>query len=207
MRPEQNTTILTDHSITVAAAVLAGGAGTRIGGFKAESTLGGRPMVEYPIESLRHAGLDPFVVAKDGNRLDLTGTRLVVEPDQPLHPLLGIATAIREAAGRPVLVVACDLPFLPAGLLYRLAVEPGGTVAASDRGELQPLVARYGPDSLGTIESALAAGDPVKTALDRLRPVAVEVSGTQGFGDPSIILHNVNSMRDLEQAEELLASF
>lgn len=194
----------TGQAGTVAAAILAGGAGTRIGGRKAETSLAGRPMIEYPLASLRRAGLDPFVVTKAGHRLDLGPVEIVIEPDKPLHPLLGIAMAIRAASGRPVLVVACDLPLLPPALLAQLATETGTTVVAGSRGTPQPLVARYGPDSLGTIEAALTVGNSVKSTLAELDPVIVDVSGPGNFGDPSVVFHNVNSPGDLARAEELL---
>lgn len=204
MDRKSHDSILNGHRKPVVAAILAGGSGSRIGGHKARVHLGGRPLIDYAWESLRHAGLDPFVVAKAEHAFAPEGIRVVVEPDEPRHPLLGIETALRAASGRPVLVVPCDLPFLPASLLGRLATAPGNTVIAGTTDGPQPLVGRYGAQSLGTITSALAARQSVRSVLELLRPKLLDVTGSAEFGDPEIIFHNVNTPEDLARAEEIL---
>ena len=72
----------------VLGAVLAGGAASRMRGLKAGAPLDGRPLVDYPVESLR-AGLDEVVVvAKAETELPPLpdGVEVVVEPAEPVHP-------------------------------------------------------------------------------------------------------------------------
>lgn len=45
-------------------AVLAGGAGSRLGGAKAMVKLAGRPLISYPLAAIEQADLEPVVVAK-----------------------------------------------------------------------------------------------------------------------------------------------
>ena len=82
---------------------------------------------------------------------------IVLEPEEPRHPLIGIVAALRHAGGRPVLVVACDLPLVSPALLAELAASPqppdsppsperSGTeplVLAAPGGDPQPLLGRY----------------------------------------------------------------
>ena len=59
-----------------------------------------------------------------------------------MHPLLGIVTAL-ERAGRPVVAVGCDMPFVPPALLTRRAAGPEAAVHVA--GRLEPFPARYEP--------------------------------------------------------------
>ena len=129
----------------VVGAVLAGGAGSRLGGSKAAALLAGRPLLSYPLAALRAAVGEVAVVAKADTELPAVGYGVLIwrEPDEPRHPLAGIVEALRRAEGRPVVVLACDLPFVTAELVRELVARrrgrrPGGrrrhrTTAACSR--------------------------------------------------------------------------
>lgn len=195
----------------VAAAVLAGGAGSRMGSPKADAVLAGEPLVEYPLRALRAAGLDPFVVTK-ADRPVGAAAEVVVEPDLPRHPLTGILAAIEHAAGRQVVVVACDMPLLPPELLRWLAGLPGGTIVPKVAGHLQPLAARYGPEAAGPIREALKGGregpggriPAVMTVLAELGPRILEEDRLRRFGDPDRMFTNVNTPEELARLEREL---
>lgn len=189
----------------VAAAVLAGGVGRRLGGDKASTLLAGRRLIEFPVMALRKAGFHPFIVTKRDRPVHVDGVPTITEPDQPRHPLQGVATAIRAASGRPVLLLACDMPMLDPGLLAWLAGQSGMAVVPSPGGRLQPLVARYAPESLARIEAGLVAGRSVTSTVEGLDPVILEDADLQPWGDPGVSFMNVNSPEDLARAESLLA--
>lgn len=190
---------------TAAAAVLAGGRGNRIGGNKANMVLAGRTLAGRAVDSLRRAGLDPFVVTKRDRPVEIEGVEVLFEADEPQHPLAGLAAAIREAGGRRVVVLACDLPLLPVTYLGWLAGQTDGAVVPRVGAQVQPLAALYGPGDLETIEAALARQDPVKSAVARLSPTLVGDDGLRRFGDPTVMFSNVNTPEDLRRAEEVLA--
>lgn len=190
---------------TAAAAVLAGGRGNRIGGNKANMVLAGRTLAGRAVDSLRRAGLDPFVVTKRDRPVEIEGVEVLFEADEPQHPLAGLAAAIREAGGRRVVVLACDLPLLPVAYLGWLAGQTDGAVVPRVGAQVQPLAALYGPGDLETIEAALARQDPVKSAVARLSPTLVGDDGLRRFGDPTVMFSNVNTPEDLRRAEEVLA--
>jgi molybdopterin-guanine dinucleotide biosynthesis protein A len=184
--------------------VLAGGQGRRIGGDKATTSLGGRPLLSYALQSLLQATREVAVVAKPSTMLPPLGAvPLWEEPEEPSHPLVGIVEALRRADGRPVLVCAGDMPFVPAALLAELAVAASGSapaaVACTLGGALQPLLGRYDPEALAALsEAASEAVAPAREVVAALRPLRVPVE------DPHA-LFNVNTPEDLQQAEKLLA--
>lgn len=192
----------------VAAAVLAGGAASRMGGGKAGILLAGRPLITWPLAALRAAGLDPFVVTKTDRPVDgdpaLRGVTVVIEPDEPRHPLLGVLEALRHAGGRPVIVIGCDLPLLAPEYLRWLAGFPGGTVAPRAGGHLQPLAARYGADAISAVERGVGAGESATGVITGLDPIVIEEDELRRFGDPDQMFTNVNTPADLERAGRLL---
>ena len=109
----------------IVGAVLAGGASRRMGAPKATLELGGRPLLEYPLAAVQGAGLEPAVVAKRDSPLPPLAVPRWDEPAEPTHPLTGIVAALVAARGRPVLAVACDMPFVTAELLADLAARGG----------------------------------------------------------------------------------
>ncbi len=182
-------------------AVLAGGRGHRLGGDKALASLAGRPLLAYPLDALRAVLDDVAVVAKRGTALPVLPAAVAVwrEPDAPAHPLAGIVEALRRAEGRPVVVVAGDLPLLDPALVARLAgADAGGAPAVVPRvdGRLQPLCARYEPAALAALEGFEPAAR-VTEVVAALAPALLEVADATPF-------FNVNAPADLERAAELL---
>lgn len=186
-------------------AVLAGGAGARIGGAKAAVELAGRPLISYPLAALAQAGLETVVVAKADTGLPALDVPVVRDEPLESHPLRGVLAALKAAAGRPVVVVACDMPFVTAPLLAWIATLPGNAMPLLD-GALQPLLARYEPDAAATLIAAVRAGRSARAAAKALDPIAIDVAELGRFGDPRRLLLNVNDDRDLALASELLSS-
>lgn len=174
-------------------AVLAGGAGRRIGGEKACVGLAGSPLIGYPLEAARRAGLETVVIAKAATRLPARCGPVLLEPRElPQHPLSGIVTGLRAY---PALVaVACDMPFLTAGLLRALAEAEGALVTAASG---QPFPGLYTSALLGRLEPALQAEASMRSVLAEAGAAAL------ADADPAA-LFSVNSAADLAEAERRL---
>lgn len=177
-------------------AVLAGGLGRRMGAPKATASLGGRPLVAYPLDALSQVCERVVVVAKRETELPAEIERWD-EPDDPRHPIAGITHAL-ERAGEPVLVCAADMPFVSPDVLSLLADElrPGLKAAAAFcDGRLEPLLAAYAPEALEVLAEA-PSDEPLRRTVESLMPVLVDV--------PPEVVFNVNTPEDLAQAEERL---
>lgn len=186
-------------------AILAGGLSTRLGRPKAAAELAGRRLIDYPLAAAQAAGLEAVVVAKSGGDLPPLEVPLLLEPAEPQHPLCGVLAALRESS-RPVLAVACDMPFLVPDLLAWLASAPEPLVVAeTDRG-LQPLLARYDPVLIDALEAGLRREAPMQELVASLDPRIVGERELRRFGDPQRLCFNVNSPRDLARAERMLAT-
>lgn len=180
--------------------VLAGGAGRRIGGAKALVELCGRPLLRHPLDLLTAELDEVVVVAKQQTPLPELPPGVAVwrEPDREAHPLHGVREALRRA-GRPVVVCAGDLPLVSPELVRALAAAASDAPAVVPRaaGRLQPLLARYAPDSLPALE-AMGPGEPATAVAERLALFVLEWPEERAF-------FNVNRPEDLLQAAALLA--
>jgi molybdenum cofactor guanylyltransferase len=182
----------------VVGAILAGGAGRRMGGAKAARLLAGRPLVAYPADALATVCDRVAVVCKPGTALP-TGPWDVWddEPLEPRHPATGIAHAL-ERAGGPVLVCAADMPFVEAWHCDRLTAaikeDPDAlavVAVADDR--LQPVLALYCPPASAPLIDAAARGAPLRQAVEALEPVRIAL--------PAAALRSVDTPEALAAAE------
>ena len=188
-------------------ALLAGGLGRRLGGGgKAAIELAGRPLVAYPAAALGAACERVVVVCKRDTALPpLAGVERWEEPDEPRHPLTGIAHALQRA-GVPVLVCAADMPFVTAeaceALLAAARASPEGAagptaVVAASGGRIQPVLGVYRPESLARLLAA-PLDAPLTATVAALAPLVVEL--------PHRVTRSVNTAADLAAAERELAA-
>ncbi len=173
---------------------------------KATVELAGRPLIAYPVEAMAAAGLAPVVVAKPDSELPPLEVPVVRETDADSHPAAGIVAALRTGRGRPVVVAACDMPFVPSELLALLAGLGVPVAAAGADGRLQPLLARYEPSVVPALQTAIAGAESLRGAVARLDPLILGATELARFGDPRRITFNVNDRADLAAAERLLAA-
>jgi molybdopterin-guanine dinucleotide biosynthesis protein A len=142
--------------------VLAGGRGSRMGGrdkaaLRAPDTA--EPLLARLLRLGCEAGLDGVVVGGAGA---CAVPRLVDDPPD-VGPIGGLCALLAHAGERPAIALACDLPYLSADLLARLARSPSAAAVLAARdlqtGKWQPLFARYdAPRVLPELRAAIAAG-------------------------------------------------
>jgi molybdopterin-guanine dinucleotide biosynthesis protein A/ketosteroid isomerase-like protein len=188
----------------VLGAILAGGRATRLGRPKATAELGGRPLLERPLQVLEAAGIETVIVAKEDTALPPGAAPVWREPDEPVHPLLGIVTALEQSGGRAVLACACDLPFASPALAASIAETGAPLVVPSAGGRLHPLFARYTAALLPALRGALEQSAPLQATVAALEPLILDEQALSAFGDPARLLFNVNTQADLELAETML---
>jgi molybdopterin-guanine dinucleotide biosynthesis protein A len=189
-------------------AVLAGGRGVRIGGAKPTRTLAGRPLISYPLSSARAAGLEAVVVAKPDTALPQLQERVIVEPDEPRHPLCGALAALEHAQlrspGSGIVLVGADMPFVTGALLRALAQADRAMLLEVD-GRRRPLPTRLLPAHARSLRGALEAESSLRAALAALAPRVLVEDELRTFGDPRRLCFSVNTPADLRRAERWLA--
>jgi molybdopterin-guanine dinucleotide biosynthesis protein A len=149
--------------------------------------------------------LEVVVLAKPSAALPELDCEVVFEPEQPRHPLCGIVAGLRRGGGRPVIVLACDMPFVTAPMIAWLASLQGSAVTEL-AGRTQPLLARYASGERPALERALWERVPVRAAVARLRAQTVDERLLRRFGSPRTLCFNVNEPSDLARAERELAA-
>jgi molybdopterin-guanine dinucleotide biosynthesis protein A len=165
----------------VAAAVLAGGAGRRMGGDKATMPVGGVELAALALAAAARVASPVALVAPDGHparRLAPSPADLVTDPGR--GPLAALAAALEALEAEHVLVLAGDHPGLVVALLGHLVgLRAGGEAVACRRGpRLEPLVAVYQrAPALAAARARLAGpagGHSLLGLLGDLRTLVVE---------------------------------
>lgn len=192
------------------AAILAGGRATRFGGRdKSALVVEGRTILDRQLSELSQIADEILLVGGTIPPGPNPGVKPIADLMPGCGPLGGLHAALVAARGTPVIVVACDMPYVSAPFLAYLAQltgEPGECVAIvpqTERG-YHPLCAAYTRAAIEPIERRLAAGRLTMTDLladVRLRVVAAgEIAR---FGDPHQLLANVNTPAEHESLEAL----
>ncbi len=186
-----------------AGVLLTGGASRRMGRDKATIDVGGTTLAARAARVLR-AVCDPVVEVGSG----VSGLEAVREDPPGAGPLAALLTGARVLDARvggsaPVLLFACDLPFVEPALLRLLAEWPD----ANDRavvpvvgGRHQYVCARYGPASLVAATGAYDRGERSLRGAFADLVVAVSESTWREVA-PAHALDDVDTPDDLARVE------
>jgi molybdenum cofactor guanylyltransferase len=145
-----------------------------------------------------------FVVGPDPDRYRDLALPVHADLVAGCGALGGIYTAVSVSDADRVLVVACDLPFLHAGLLQRLlelAQDRDGAWVETSRG-VEPLLACYRTTAAPRIRARLDAG--CLKAADLAQTLDLAVMGTdelRTFGPEHRLLANINSPDDYARVQ------
>jgi molybdopterin-guanine dinucleotide biosynthesis protein A len=187
--------------MTVAAAILAGGRGKRLGNAqKALVCVGGQTIVARQLAVLAPLTSEQIIVAGDTKPYEGLGARLVTDLHPGAGPLAGLESALAATKADALLVFACDLPFLDDALVTALrdARAAAEAVVARLDGKAQPLAARYARSILPRVQRRLS-----KDKLRMLDLVAELDPEWLDFPAGTRALFNVNTPEELARAEEL----
>jgi molybdopterin-guanine dinucleotide biosynthesis protein A len=189
---------------SLAAAILTGGRGRRMGGQrKAGLEVGGVSILERQLAALRAVTPRIFAVGSGAapEALDID----VVADLFPDHGALGgIYTAIMTSPCDRTLVVACDMPFLDARLLRHLAGLEGDLVIPRTVRGYEPLCAVYGRACATSIRERLERGALAASALpEGVKIVEVGPDALEPYDPEGLLFLNVNTPHDYARAREL----
>ena len=185
----------------IAAVILAGGEGSRIGGDKPMRLLSGTTLLDRAIEYA--SGLsDKVAVAVRDQQVGDAGVAVIRDNPTIEGPLAGLVAALRFASdeyANAVLTLPADMPFLPPDLADRLAEELANNraaIATSD-GHLHPVCGLWLTAALDFVPEYLASGRrSLRGLAETVGYVAVDWPA-----DPEDPFFNINTSADLAEAE------
>jgi molybdopterin-guanine dinucleotide biosynthesis protein A len=192
----------------VAAAIIAGGEGRRLGGIeKSALVVGGRRIAERQLEVLEPLFTRVIAVSPRPGAWQAMGVHVVTDRAQPGQgPLAGIDAALHEL--RPdedaVVCVGSDMPFLSSRALELLRDEAplAAAVVPMVDGRAQPLFARYGRACQVAVEAALMKGQlKAGAALANVAVHWLTESDLRAVDPELATLANVNTPEDLAAVE------
>ena len=194
-------------SATIGAAILAGGASSRMGRNKALLRLSanGPTLIETVVARLAQGGFPtPAIITNTPG--EYTFLHLPSLPDDtPGNGALGgILTALRHSPHSRVLVVACDMPFLNPALLRYMASVPAGYDALAPtwtdpagKCYVEPLHAIYSKTTIPTIERSIAAGElKLHELLSALNTTYLHEEDARQYDPQLLSFRNVNTPGD-----------
>jgi molybdopterin-guanine dinucleotide biosynthesis protein A len=186
------------------AAILAGGRSRRLGGRdKSRLVIGGRTILARQLEVLQHVVPRIVIVANTPEQFADAGVPVLSDAVPGSGSLGGIYTALADAGG-PVLILACDMPFVTAPFLARVIEAGQGADIAIPRSRdgYQPLCANYAPACAGPLRRRIEQG--ALKVVDLLADVRVRELGPDEiatFDPDGLLLLNVNTEDDLVRAD------
>lgn len=187
--------------------VLAGGRSRRMGRDKLPLKVGDATLLERVVSALSSRCEEVLVVGERG-RTPAGVRRLPDLRPGRQGPLAGIEAGLVAARRRAVFVAAGDMPFLTGGLVgYLLGLLSDHVMAVvPDLGGSHPLCAAYAREARPLVSAALDEGIRSVRGLLEILPEVRYVGGAElrRFGDPEILLANVNSPEDLARARDAL---
>ena len=162
---------------------------------KAQVTLGGQTLLNWVFGAMSKVVSEVVVVG--GERAE--GIRPPADAPAGIRgPAAGIATALREGGGRPVVVVGVDQPWVqPSTLAALLEVRPS-PAAPLDR-RLQVTCATYPPRSLPQLEEAARKERSLQPVIPRLGGTAVAPEQWRSWGEDGRSWHSVDTPEDLQE--------
>lgn len=178
------------------AIILAGGRSTRYGRDKATLPYGGGTLLEHVVREARQVTHDIVVV---GGAAEPEATRLVTDLAPGGGPLQAALAGARALPDGERLLLACDLPFVSAALLARIAAPLEHADARVPRvgGREQYLAGLYGPAAWQQFETRWAAGCRSLHGACRGLPIAwLEEHDLERAGIPLATLRDVDTPED-----------
>jgi molybdenum cofactor guanylyltransferase len=165
--------------------------------------VGGLPLIEHVKNILSATCQEVLVVGGD---IELSGVRHVAD-ERPGRqgPLAGIEAGLAAASSPHVFVAAGDMPFLSQGLVAYLLerLDRGVVTAVIPRhgGRNHPLCGAYARSLLPRVRAVLDGGAlAVSEFLEGTGGVEYIGEELRRFGEPDLLLMNVNSPGDLQRA-------
>jgi len=186
------------------AAILPDGAARRLDGIDKRALLvRGTSILDRQLRVLRSLTPHILIVASDEHRYREAGVPVVCDRIRGAGSMGGLYTALVEAPTDQLVVMACDMPFLTAPFLIRLAALGAGADAAMPRDArgLHPLCAAWARRAAPHLRARIDDGRlRITDALEDLDVREMDQRELASFDPDGTLLLNVNTPHDYARA-------
>ncbi len=183
--------------------VLAGGENRRMGTDKSFLKVGGVPLIERVLRSMKAVFPDIIIVTNAPERYAAYGVKTVSDVLDARGPLTGIYSGLLQSPDEYNFVVACDMPFLNARLLSYMAGLAAGhdIVVPSVCGQVEPLHAVYRRRLTTIIENELTHDRKrIRDIFERATVRYVTEEEIDRFDPARKSFKNLNTPQEYEEA-------
>jgi len=188
--------------------VLVGGLSSRMGRDKALLPVGGVPMALLQAKKLEGLCTKVCFVGKEPGELAASGYPFVADATDERAALHGLVAALGASPEEECLVLAADLPLVPAELLEALRArrEASGAPAVVpwDGAGPQPLCSAWSTRALPALRASAATGDlSLRRALESAGAIVLDAAETERLpGHRPGVFRNVNTPEEYRAVEE-----
>lgn len=146
-----------------AAALLAGGYSRRMGRDKAGLSWAEGTLLDQQAATLRASGANELILScRAEQQLQVAGFRLVPDRMETPGPMSALAALWAQTGAEVLLVLAIDLPLVPARWLNQIRREAGRdavSLVPRMKGHYEPLAAAWHRSAIPSLQAALSTGN------------------------------------------------
>jgi molybdopterin-guanine dinucleotide biosynthesis protein A len=181
------------HLAEASAAILAGGASSRMGRDKSLMLMNGRPLIQRVRDQLSRRFDDILISTNEPGKYSFLRTRSVPDLVPGHGPLMGIRTAVESARHDRVFVTACEIPVIDDDTVERMLVLAENFDCVIPRSRLgpEPLFAVYRKSAIPAMCDVLDSGERrIRAVFPKVRTHAFDLG-------PSRWYRNLNTNEDV----------
>ncbi|GAB4313433.1 MAG: molybdenum cofactor guanylyltransferase [Bacteroidales bacterium] len=186
---------------------MAGGASSRMGRDKGLMLLNGKTLAEHQLEKLNSLSLDPYISSNNPS-YQRFGPPVFTDKITQIGPAGGIITMLESITEESMLIIPCDLPFLPVSLLRELLEHYRGedVLIPHWNGYPEPLVGIYHRRALPVFSRMVEQGAyKLAQILKEMNTGYLEIT-EKAYPGAGVWFTNINTPADLEKAAQLIDS-
>jgi FdhD protein len=180
----------------VSAAILAGGAASRMGTNKALLEVDGTPIITRCYQVLARLFHEVIIVTNTPEDYAFLPCRKVPDIHPGLGSIAGLHAALVDSSCERVFLTACDMPFLNEDVIRLLCGIEGeyDAIAPDCTGGPEPLHTVYTKSALGTVNSAIETGEKrLYILLEQMATRRVTADELAGIPEAAKSFLNVNT--------------
>ncbi|NOY78674.1 MAG: molybdenum cofactor guanylyltransferase [Calditrichaeota bacterium] len=186
------------------AIVLAGGSSTRMGRPKALLNFGGISLIERVVHQLRPVTEDIRIITNTPELYTFLNLPMHADFIPDSGPLAGIFTGLAITRSEPVIVMACDTPFITTEYFFFLLDQWSDKISCliPKIGRFyEPLAGLYSHRAMPVIEELLKSGNrKIESLFDRVPTKTLSKRDLAQFGDLRKFFWNINDPEGYEEA-------